>query len=58
MPPLSDPERAELNFHREGVIHVRATYERPTLTPVGSFQTTGLGLARGPEKVLILRFSL
>lgn len=34
------------------------TYERPTLTAVGSFRKTGLGVARGPEKVLPFRFSL
>ena len=34
------------------------TYERPTLTAVGSFKKTGLGLRRGPEKILVLRFSL
>ncbi len=34
------------------------TYERPTLSPVGSFKKTGLGLRRGPELVLVLRFSL
>ena len=34
------------------------TYERPTLTFTGSFQKTGLGVARGPEQLLILRFSL
>lgn len=33
-------------------------YERPTLTLVGSFRMTGLGVSRGPEKVLPLRFSL
>ncbi len=35
-----------------------STYERPTLTPAGSFSTTGLGVARGPEKVVPARFSL
>ncbi len=34
------------------------TYERPTLTAAGSFKTTGLGTARGPERVIPLRFSL
>ncbi|WP_425265121.1 keywimysin-related RiPP [Streptomyces regalis] len=34
------------------------TYERPTLTPVGSFRVTGLGTHRGPERVLPARFSL
>ena len=34
------------------------TYERPTLTAAGSFKKTGLGLSRGPEKLLVLRFSL
>lgn len=33
-------------------------YERPTLTAIASFKQTGLGTARGPEKLLILRFSL
>ena len=33
------------------------TYERPTLTKVGSFRKTGLGLFRGPERILFLRFS-
>jgi hypothetical protein len=34
------------------------TYERPTLTAVGSFKQTGLGVTRGPEKVIpFLRFS-
>ncbi|MFD8520709.1 keywimysin-related RiPP [Streptomyces capillispiralis] len=33
-------------------------YERPTLTPVGSFRITGLGLFRGPERLIRLRFSL
>ncbi|MFF1512149.1 keywimysin-related RiPP [Streptomyces sp. NPDC058326] len=32
-------------------------YERPTLTMVGSFRKTGLGTDRGPEKLLVLRFS-
>ncbi|MET9376920.1 keywimysin-related RiPP [Streptomyces sp. NPDC003035] len=32
-------------------------YERPTLTAVGSFRKTGLGTTRGPEKLLVLRFS-
>jgi len=34
------------------------TYERPTLTPTGTFKLTGLGTNRGPERVVILRFSL
>lgn len=34
------------------------TYERPTLTALGSFKKTGLGLNRGPERLLVLRFSL
>lgn len=34
------------------------TYERPTLTAAGSFRKTGLGVVRGPEKVLPARFSL
>lgn len=34
------------------------TYERPTLMAVGSFKQTGLGVRRGPERVLPLRFSL
>lgn len=33
-------------------------YERPTLTAAGSFRRTGLGTDRGPEKRIILRFSL
>ncbi len=34
------------------------TYERPTLALTCSFRKTGLGLTRGPEKVLpFLRFS-
>lgn len=36
----------------------KRTYERPTLTAVGSFKKTGLGTNRGPERVLPLRFSL
>jgi hypothetical protein len=36
---------------------MKKTYERPTLTAAGSFRITGLGLRRGPEKVLPLRFS-
>jgi hypothetical protein len=36
----------------------KRTYERPTLTAVAPFTKTGLGTARGPEKLLILRFSL
>ncbi len=39
-------------------MHKVRTYERPTLTAVGSFKKTGLGLVRGPERVLVLRFSL
>lgn len=34
------------------------TYERPTLTALGSFKKTGLGISRGPERLLVLRFSL
>lgn len=34
------------------------TYERPTLTAAGSFRKTGLGTNRGPEKLLVFRFSL
>ena len=34
------------------------TYESPTLTAAGSFKKTCLGLIRGPEKILVLRFSL
>ena len=34
------------------------TYERPTLTAVGTFKLTGLGVSRGPERPLPLRFSL
>lgn len=37
---------------------MKKTYERPTLTAVGPFSITGLGTARGPEKLLFLRFSL
>lgn len=37
---------------------MRRTYERPTLTSVGSFRKTGLGSNRGPEQTLVLRFSL
>lgn len=33
------------------------TYERPTLMAAGSFRTTGLGTDRGPEKLLVARFS-
>lgn len=33
-------------------------YERPTLTAAGSFRRTGLGTTRGPEKHLVLKFSL
>ncbi len=34
-------------------------YERPTLTLMGSFKSkTGLGVARGPERLIVLRFSL
>ncbi len=36
----------------------KRTYERPTLTSVGSFKKTGLGTNRGPERVVGLRFSL
>ncbi len=36
---------------------MRRAYERPTLRAVGSFQVTGLGVKRGPEKLLPLRFS-
>ncbi len=36
----------------------KRTYERPTLTAVGSFKKTGLGTVRGPERVVGLRFSL
>ncbi|MFI7408914.1 keywimysin-related RiPP [Streptomyces sp. NPDC049627] len=32
-------------------------YERPTLTAAGSFRATGLGLFRGRERILPLRFS-
>lgn len=34
------------------------TYERPTLTLVCSFRKTGLGVVRGPERVIPARFSL
>ncbi len=35
------------------------TYERPTLTLMGSFKSkTGLGTNRGPERLLVFRFSL
>ncbi len=34
------------------------TYERPTLTLSDSFRATGLGVVRGPEFLIILRFSL
>lgn len=34
------------------------TYERPTLSLACSFRKTGLGVVRGPEKLIILRFSL
>lgn len=33
------------------------TYERPTLTVACSFRKTGLGVRRGPEFLLPLRFS-
>jgi hypothetical protein len=36
----------------------KSTYERPTLVLVGSFRVTGLGVVRGPERVIPLRFSL
>lgn len=36
----------------------KRVYERPTLTATGPFTKTGLGVARGPEKLIILRFSL
>lgn len=36
----------------------KRTYERPTLTAAGPFTKTGLGVVRGPEKLIILRFSL
>jgi hypothetical protein len=34
------------------------TYERPTLTAAGCFKQTGLGVVRGPEFLIIIRFSL
>jgi len=34
------------------------TYEPPTLTLACSFRKTGLGLSRGPEFLIPLRFSL
>ena len=36
----------------------KPTYERPTLSLVGSFKITGLGVTRGPELLIGLRFSL
>ncbi len=36
----------------------KRTYERPTLISVGSFKKTGLGVVRGPERVVGVRFSL
>jgi hypothetical protein len=54
-PPIGFFEwRKEVNMEKQR----KSTYERPTLVLVGSFKVTGLGVVRGPERVIPLRFSL
>lgn len=56
-PKEPTPLVARSHNARREVTRMR-TYERPTLTAVGSFKKTGLGTNRGPERILPLRFAL